>query len=911
MEWFLLILLLLSFPVIAIIALVKAVNAGDHARRLEERLTTLEQRGPAAAAASAPPEVAPFWQPAPEAAPQPTPTPAPETVSTQTPELPPSEAAPTPPPPPTSVPAAAAPSAAPERATSFEERFGTRWVVWVGGLALALGGIFLVKYSIEQELIGPKLRLFFAGLFAAALIVAGEWTRRQEQIAGLAALPTAHIPGILTAAGTMVAYATVWSAYGLYGFLSPGIAFVLLGLVAMATLAAALLHGPALAALGLVGAYVTPLLVSSDKPDFWALYIYLAIVTTAAFVLARYRLWQWLALTAIAFSFLWMLPGLGASGVAGLGPHVFHAVVGFGLAAALIVAGFLYGPEIEPGKIDGISSIAVAASLFGATLLVLASLHDPLALWAFALLTVATVAVAWRTDAAAAALPLAAAFAVLVVLEWALDTRIAQNVMASRATRGAIPEPLRTDATSHLMLGAAFAALFGGAGFLAQGRSVNPVVSILWSGAAVLAPVAILVALYYRIAGFEQSIPFALLALVLAGLYAVTTEALSKREPRPGSAASEAIFATGSIAALALAFTFALDKGWLTVALSLMVPGIAWIHEKRPLPMLRWLAAALVVLVLARIGWEPRIVGSEVGTTPIFNWILYGYGIPALSFWLAGTLLRRRADDVPARMTESAAILFTVLFAVLEIRHYMNGGNIYRSVTGLGEIALDVSVGLAMVIGLEHVRVRSGSIVHNVGALVIAAGTLAMIVVGLAFAQNPMFTGDPVGGPFFNLILLGYGIPAMLAIVLALRTREERPMPYRATAAVTAVALALAYLSLEVRTLYHGSFLTDGRTSQIEQYTYSAVWLCFGVVLLVIGFYLRSQPARLASAAVLILTIAKVFLFDMSELVGIYRALSFIGLGLVLVAIGLLYQRLLFPKPAVVSAAPSAAPPSA
>jgi uncharacterized membrane protein len=56
----------------------------------------------------------------------------------------------------------------------------------------------------------------------------------------------------------------------------------------------------------------------------------------------------------------------------------------------------------------------------------------------------------------------------------------------------------------------------------------------------------------------------------------------------------------------------------------------------------------------------------------------------------------------------------------------------------------------------------------------------------------------------------------------------------------------------------------------------------------------------LASGAVIMLTIAKVFLVDMSDLTGIWRALSFIGLGLVLVGIGYLYQHLLFPpRPAV------------
>ena len=271
----------------------------------------------------------------------------------------------------------------------------------------------------------------------------------------------------------------------------------------------------------------------------------------------------------------------------------------------------------------------------------------------------------------------------------------------------------------------------------------------------------ILIALYCRIAGFERSIPFAGIALLLAALYGIADRATRQARRRARASPPPArCYATGTVAALALALTFALEKGWLTVALALMVPGIAWIAEKRPLPMLRWLAAALVVLVLARIGWEPRIVGSDVGTTPIFNWLLYGYGVPAVSFWIAGHLLRRRADDQPTRMVESAAILFTVLLAVLEIRHFMNGGDIYRAEQPRSaRLALQVCVGLAMTIGLEHVRHRTDSIVHDIGALIIAALTFVGIVFGLWMIANPLFTGEPVGGAFFNLILLGYGLP--------------------------------------------------------------------------------------------------------------------------------------------------------
>ena len=215
---------------------------------------------------------------------------------------------------------AATPPPLPQPGPGIEERIGTRWVVWVGGLTLALGGFFMVRYSIEAGLLGPGVRTLLGGAFALALLAAGEWTRRKESISTIAALPIANIPAILTAAGTAVAFATVYAAYALYGFLVPATAFVLLGLVALGTLAAALLHGPALAGLGIAAAFVTPILVSSNKPDYWALYIYLAIVTAAAFGLARIRLWRWLAVTTIVLALLWTFPCL-QCGPSMLGPH--------------------------------------------------------------------------------------------------------------------------------------------------------------------------------------------------------------------------------------------------------------------------------------------------------------------------------------------------------------------------------------------------------------------------------------------------------------------------------------------------------------------------------------------------------------------------------------------------------------
>jgi uncharacterized membrane protein len=668
---------------------------------------------------------------------------------------------------------------------------------------------------------------------------------------------------------------------------------VLLGMVALATLAAALVHGQGLAGLGLIGAYVTPLLVSSAQPNYWALYVYLAVVTAAAYALARLRLWRWLAITAAAFSLFWMLPAVVLT--TPIAPFAFHAVAGFALASAFIVAGFLYGPPAERGRFDMVSSWILAGYLFGTFLVVSANEHDGATILTLFVLVAATVGVAWRSEAATPAIAAAALLSLLVIVHWSVSDYFVVLHQPGGIFSGVPPVPRLDGLRTHLLFGTGIAVLFGGAGYWMQGRVAHPYSAILWAIASVLVPLITLVALNYGVALFERSIPFAALALLLAALFGIATELLSRRTIAPGGAAAAAIYACGAVAALALALAFALDRGWLTVALALMVPGIAYIADKRPLPMLRELCIVLVVLVMARILWDPRIVGSDVGRTPIFNWLLWGYGVPALSFWIGGTILRRRGDDLASRSVDSAAITFTALTFMLQIRHLMNDGDVYRPSAGLAEIGLQISTGLAMTIGLERIRARTGSIVHDVAARIIGSLAFLGILISLGLHFNPLFTGEPVGGVFFNALLLGYGIPAILMAILARVIRETRPALVYRIAAVTAIALALIYLTLEVRTIFHGPVISGLRTSDAEQYTYSAVWLAFGVLLLLGGIALKSQPARFASAAVVILTVAKVFLYDLAGVQGFFRALSLICLGLTLMGIGWLYQRLLFP----------------
>ena len=62
---------------------------------------------------------------------------------------------------------------------------------------------------------------------------------------------------------------------------------------------------------------------------------------------------------------------------------------------------------------------------------------------------------------------------------------------------------------------------------------------------------------------------------------------------------------------------------------------------------------------------------------------------------------------------------------------------------------------------------------------------------------------------FINLLLLGYALPAVLALLLSYAVAGRRPAAYANTIAAGALVLALAYVTFEIRRLYHGPVLAD------------------------------------------------------------------------------------------------------
>ena len=282
-------------------------------------------------------------------------------------------------------------------------------------------------------------------------------------------------------------------------------------------------------------------------------------------------------------------------------------------------------------------------------------------------------------------------------------------------------------------------------------------------------------------------------------------------------------------------------------------------------------------------------------TTAFFNAMLAGYGVPTLGAAIAAWLLARTTNGTPRLVMEAAASFFALIGAAMLVRHAMHGGVIDDGAVTLAEQSVYTLIALAGSAILIVLDRRAPSPVFHIGSLAVGVVSAAMIALSHFLALNPLVTDESTGRiPVLNLLFIAYLLPAVAAGALALYARDKRPRWYVAMLALLGALLAFAYATLTVRRLFQGEHIGAWRDfGQVEMYSYSALWLVLGVALLVGGLALRSQILRLASGALIVIAVVKVFLLDMSELEGVLRALSFIGLGVVLIGIGLFYQRML------------------
>lgn len=179
---------------------------------------------------------------------------------------------------------------------AWEWLFGGNTVVRMGVVVLFIGLAFLARYAVENALLPPQLRLAAIGVAGIALFAFGLRMRRRAERTGYATT--------LQGAGIAVLYLTVFAAFRLYHFLPAGAAFVALGLICLFSAVIALvLNAQALAFIGFAGGFAAPLLVSTGQGNHVALFGYYLLLGAAIAVIAWKRAWRPLNLLGFLSTF--------------------------------------------------------------------------------------------------------------------------------------------------------------------------------------------------------------------------------------------------------------------------------------------------------------------------------------------------------------------------------------------------------------------------------------------------------------------------------------------------------------------------------------------------------------------------------------------------------------------------------
>ena len=757
----------------------------------------------------------------------------------------------------------------PARAGNFEGQLASRWFVWIGAAAVALGGLLFVRYAAEHQLVPPILRIALGLILGAALVGAGEYLRRTKTAAGT------YIPAGLASGGIVTAFGSVYAAHVLYGLLGPTTAFVGLGLIAIAALALSSLRGPLIAAVGLFGSYLTPALVVSHDPQALGLFIYLVVVLAACFAVLRKRAWDWLGYLSLfgaaSWAWIWVLGGafhIGDVPVVGLFCFAMAAVAAFSLEGRSVFsaeAGSLLNVKtMSRGLRFALMGSGLAMAVLSAQ--VFESLHSQAAMLFFAIGVAGVATFGWQRHGNSFAAPLAAGLSWLVIMGWDVN-----------------------DFSTQLSGEAAFAAwslsamigfgLLGAAGFLRKSPDV------IWASLAAAAPVTFLFGMFALAPDYLLASNWALLAFAAAAAQIILASF------KKGDELAPALLLAGA----ALLAIFAFDRLTHDIWLTLLIAGLAVayalssrIFATRHIGLLAGLLATLAELRLfvRHSGFansEPLPWGQ--------HWPLYGYGLPALGFWWASRIL---ANDKYRRYRialEGLSLGLVITLASLEIRAFIASSDGFDHLTLL-EMGAHVCAWLGAAYGLSYRQTLYSSLVSTWGARALLGLSAVGLLLGCLLTFNPLVDHTPLeGGAILNSLILAYLVPCILLGLLAQKLAALGLEKLRIGIGALALLSLLAYVTFALKRLFEGAALDIEFASDAESYAISFCWMALAVAFFVAGLQWNRTALRYGGVAVMMLALLKTFGYDLWKLGGLWQIASVMGIGLSLVGVSWLYAR--------------------
>jgi len=751
-------------------------------------------------------------------------------------------------------------------AINWAELIQQYWMVLLGGICLVFAGIFLVRYSIENGMLGPTARIVLGLLFGAVLIVAGEKLRRSGRL-------EAGVHAACVASGSLIIYSALLVSFDMYHLIPAQVAFVCMAIMSAFSMLLALKHGPLMAGMGLLGAYLVPILVSTGSNNIEAALLYSFIVTCSSLWLQRYiyRDWIWWGTWVGAVG--WFILSLDLPDVAQGVRALYLAAIAYA-SVALSFAG-LKLREIDAEMFAGRNVLEQITVVFSAlTVSVILLLHteslNELSYPAIALLPIVAALVVRNNLPLLRLLPIITLLPIIVEL---FSMEISFNDW--KVTIEPMAESLHSAYITMLVLVTVTFTGIGGKEFF-NGRHQG-----YWASFILFMPLVAIVLVYLRISDMQDGLSWALPTFVISSIYAylLTVWCRMKR-----SVEVEAAIAIASQSAVAIACFFALSEVTLTLVLAVQLIGLAYIDRKIHVAVLPIIMKVMLVLVIVRLTFNPWVALYDVSSLTL---LLTYIGCLA-SCVVASKEVHGRPELIVWLHSASAHLL--VLTLAVFTRYMLYSGNIFAKEFTLTEVSIYVCSWAAIGIiyewksrnleGFEQ-WYRGLAMLH----IFMAAG---LYVFYNMLQHNPLWSSESVGStPIFNVLLIGYGIPVVLAVIIYKRISCLK----RVAGFVSVVGLYM-FVTLEIRHLWNDGIMLNVPVKDGELYTYSLVWLLLSVSIMIYGAYKNSSDAKKVGVVALLAVVAKAFFWDMRDLDGLWRVVSFLGLGLSLLGIAYLFNKL-------------------
>jgi uncharacterized membrane protein len=720
-------------------------------------------------------------------------------------------------------------------------------------LAFLLAGVFLVKISIDKGWLGPMARVGMAYLGGAVLLAAGEWLRGRH----FTAARGAHAGGIA------VLFAATMAAANLYHFISALAAMVLILVITLAGILLSLRSGLPVAVIGLIGGFSLPIFLRTDHPRVWSLLMYLLVIHLGTALVSAKKKWPGLLAGSSAALLIWGF--IYARNYFSEAPWSLGALILGAVLSLVVFRRFVLKEETAPHDI-------LTALAFVGFFLVLAVTGGPFNLHVWTMFFILSLGI------------------ILLSAREPFHWSAAGGLFILLVTEGA--QFIRDEPPEKALLILTATGLLWTLGMWAvHWRSQRPASNLATGTLAALGTMGLTYLL-----GKQTDLPahVGIISLGWALLLILVAVPLLKNRALHESNERLAALLAGATLLISAAIPMELEDAWLSVFWALEIPCLVFLEGRLKVPILRYLSYGLAAAVGIRLLPNPYILKYPLGAGLLFNWILYAYGLSALMFFLSGLQLRKRKEEEPSQFFFWGARIFLAALIVLQIRHYFQRGSLVGNMDNIWEMATYGLAFFLLAALFDAVRRKWDSKDDLLAARIAGVMALVPLVFFCVLGLNPMWHGAWMGTmPIFNGLLYIYLLPLLGCLFISRRVYKGLSggrFFYQACAYVLAALLMI----LEVRHLYHPGAMNMGDASGMEQNTYSAVGVLLGLATLAGGIVKRSQPLRWTSLGVMVLTVGKVFLYDVRTLPDIYRVLSLAALGVFLLVIAVVYQKFVF-----------------